>query len=290
LLRQPGSLLFQLGEQAGIPYDPAIDPIDFVIDYLWLDIYNYTQPDGWLFHFFNNAARQLCYIQTLSTVSGYDVKTIQELYAASRANAYRIITLTPASVVPNHPIPPLVARAIKALAFENRNSPIERAFAEPGDISAIFGPLQPWDRYFVSTSGGVNSAFNYWNVAMLQGYDVDFYSPRFGRMFLKNLLHVHTLTTNAAYDLIVYGPALPGTLRLHTNEVAAVSSSGNQLQVTYQPNAFPGITDPGSRIIDTPYYDHSCHSVSLTQPQEFYNDVNHWLIKNGIVFQTRGSK
>jgi pimeloyl-ACP methyl ester carboxylesterase len=287
---QPGSPLYQIGEEVGIPYDPELypDPYDYVADVAGRDLYIYTKPRDWLDGFFNNAGVLLRFVQNLSLVTGVDVTAISELYASVRENAYRVITTDyDLSLEPETECP--ITRQLFEIPAR-LEAPNVRL--EPGNMDEVFGTLQPWDRYFIGTNYHANWAFHVWNVALVRGYDIQSWEPRYGRMFLKNVAHIHTFITNAAYDLVVYTNALPSSLGKHTDILTSVQhiTQGVELRpgkivLHYQPSAFPDIPDLTSKTIRFPIYDKSCHAVSLTQPEELFTDLSNWLQEHGIEVQ-----
>src|SRR5262249_53503035 len=139
------------------------------------------------------------------------VTRITGLYASQRTRAYKIVD-------PSTPFDASQARAYGTavdVAQFLQPAQIEAALTatgEPGDMQSVFGALQPWDRYLITSNANANYAFYFYNVARLRGYEVDYTLPRFGRMFLKNVLFVRTFVTDAALDLVVYSPAIPSAL------------------------------------------------------------------------------
>lgn len=288
--RQPGSVLYRIGEEVGIPYDPSRypDPYDYVYRVAGRDLYMYTKPRDWLDGFFGNAGRLLRTTRNLSLVTGTDVTRIPEMYAARRQEAYRFADPsqfpdlglarslgTPLDVW--HFLVPAVREA-------------QRTLMEPGDMEAVFGRLQPWDRYFVGSNYNANWAFYFFNVARLRGYEVDYGLPRFGRMFLENVVFVRTFVTNAGWDLVVYTEAVPAALARHTETLTAVRHERalpegvprpGQIALSYRPDAFTGVPPVGTRTIRFPGYERSCHAVSLTQPEDLFADVSAWLAQSG---------
>jgi hypothetical protein len=286
----PGSVIYQIGEEVGIPYDPDFyeDPYDFVQGVAGRDLYMYAKPSGWTGGFFGNAARLLQFVQNLSLVTGVDVTAIPELYAAERANAYRVFdTNADFSLMPDDDVDPVTKSLFLASGRLEANS----AQQQSGDLTSVFGTLRPWDRYFLRTNYHANWAFHVLNVAKLLGYEVHYYENRFGRMFLKNVTHVETFITNAPHDLVVYTPALPQSLARHEDILESVqhvrhSSDGEdrpgKIILNYTSSAFPDLQGIGTRSIRFPIYRDSCHAVSLTQPEDFFADVSSWLKAKGI--------
>ncbi len=290
MFNRPGSVIYQIGEEVGIPYDPDIyeDPYTFVNEVAGRDLYIYPKPRDWLDGFFQNAATRLRFTQNLSLVTGVDVTAIPELYASERSNAYRIFDTDYAfDLMPDDDVDPVTRYHFLVSARLEANSVRQ----EPGDMTAVFGILQPWDRYFLSTNYHSNWAFHVLNVAKVRGYEVHYYENRFGRMFLQNIAYVETFITNAAYDLVVYTAALPQSLAEHEDILESVqhvkrSTDGEErpgkIILNYRPSAFPDIQGLDTRVIRFPLYSESCHAVSLTQPEDFFADVSSWLKNKGI--------
>ena len=286
----PGSPLYQVEADTGIPYDPEQypDPFDYIQDVGERDLYIYTKPQNWLGGFFDNAGVLLRFAQNLSRVTGVDVTAIPGLYASNRTDAYRVITTDY-----SFSLEPKIESPLTKILFEipaQWEAPQVRQ--EPGDLSLVFGILRPWDRYFIGTNYHSNYAFHYWNVAMVRGYDIHSWDPRYGRMFLKNVAHVHTFITNAALDLVIYSTAIPPSLARHSDILTSVQhvvrgeeARPGKIILQYQPSAFPDIADLTTRSIRFPIYAQSCHAVSLTQPEDLLNDVLQWLQEFGINVQ-----
>ena len=286
MFRQPGSPLYKIGEEVGIPFDPQSYPDVYeFLDVANRDPYIYTKPAGWLNGFFSNAGILLRTVQNLSQVTGVDTTSIGELYASARRNAYRLITASSNAGGGPGSSDPILQQLFEIPArMEEQN-----LLVEPGNMSQVFGQLQPWDQYFLSNNGSALWAFHELNVALVRGYDIHFYENRYGTMFLKNLAHVQTFITNAPLDLVVYAAAVAPSLARHTDLVSSVEhvTSGpearpGQIVVRYLPGAFPEIPDLTSRTIRFPVYSQSCHAVSLTQPLDLYQDVSLWLKEHGI--------
>jgi len=321
MFRQPGSPLFKIAQEVGIPFDPQAysDLYEFVENVAGRDAYIYTKPVGWLNGFFNNAGVLLRTVRNLAQITGVDVASIPEMYASSRLNAYRVVNVSSNTAAqPTHQLSGLNAgagasaraphprlerrgfveasqsggssdRLIRELFEIPTQAEPRNALAEPGDMSLAFGQLQPWDLYYLTGNSMANWAFHVFNIALVRGYDIHFYAPRYGRMFLKNLAYVHTFITNAALDLVVYSPAVAPCLARHTELVSSVErvttgpeARPGQIIVRYLPHAFAELPDLTSRTIRFPIYAQSCHAVSLTQPLDLFQDVSAWLKEHGI--------
>jgi hypothetical protein len=286
MLNRPGSILYRIGEEVGIPYDPGLypDPLDYVYTVAGRDYYIYTKPRDWLDGFFNNAGVRLRTTANLSRVTGMDARTIAGLYAANRSAAYRVINAdSPWAYAQGSDSP--VVRALFEVPARLEGA---AALEEPGDMTAVFGALQPWDRFFIGSNANANWAFHVCNVALARGYDIHFREPRYGRMFLKNVAHVRTFITNAALDLVIYAAALPSALARHSDILASArherrgpEDRPGRIVLEYRPGAFDDLPGLSSRSIRFPLYEHSCHAVSLTQPLDLFADVGAWLEETG---------
>jgi hypothetical protein len=282
MLRQTGSILYRIGSEVGIPYDPLRypDQFDYVHDVAGRDLYMYTKPSDWLSGFFDNAGLRLRTVNNLSLVTGVEARAIGELYAASRSAAYRVIDADSPWAYADESGSPLTRALFEAPALLESAGGLE----EPGDITDVFGALQPWDRFFIGSNSNANWAFHVCNVALARGYDIHYREPRYGRMFLKNLAHVRTFITNAALDLVVYTAALPPALARHGDILASVrherrgpEARPGSIVLEYRPGAFAELPTLTSRTIRFPLYDQSCHAVSLTQPADLFADIGAWL-------------
>ncbi len=291
LLRQPGSELYRIAAETGVPYSPAAYPDRFeYLEAAGRDPYIYIKPEGWLDGFFGNAGVLLRTVANLVKVTGADIPGISQFYASARTRAYRFAN----SAFSSNAAGPAVAvpAAVRVLFIDPAAREAGRMRAEPGDMTAVFGDLQPWDRYFVGSNINANWAFHTYNVAMMRGYEAHPADLRYGRMFLRNLVHVETFVTDAAYDLVVYAKAFAPSLARYADLVASANASREpaagesrpgRIVVAYRPDAFPGLPAVGTRTIRFPPYEKSCHAVSLTQPVELFHDAAEWLRGLGFV-------
>ena len=291
MLRRPGSELYRIGEETGVPYNPNAyaDRFEYLAA-VGRDPYIYVKAEGWLDSFFNKAGVLLRTTSNLIKVTGADILGISQFYASARARAYRVASANRNTGQPDPGI--AVPAAVRALFIDPAAREARRTLAEPGNMTSVFGTLQPWDRYFVGSNGNANWAFHVYNVAMTRGYEAHPTDLRYGRMFLKNLVHVETFVTDAAYDLVVYAKAFAPSLALYTDIVSSAratqdpvtgESRPGRIIVSFRQDAFPGLPAVGSRTIRFPHYDKSCHAVSLTQPADLYLDVSAWLRLMGFV-------
>jgi hypothetical protein len=346
MLESPGSPLYQLAAETGIPYVPYAESPGAVPNptpnqvqnyiYIWIDsvgrdAYHMAKPAGFFDGHRSAAQEFLTQIDTLSLMAGVDVAGIAEMYASARTGAYktraggagrsiRAQTMarprTPAGAAARTAMGKLAPGAVAAwertvaaprqraaydfsalvgLAPTANNLAAWLAPAGESDMAAVFGSLQPWDRYFVGLNYDSNDAFA-WNKATLRNYPFDFrFSSLFGRMFLENAAWVETFATNAAWDAVVYTAALPGAFALHTDILSGVqadaawppgSARPGRIVLTYLPAALPGSTVM-TRTVRFPSYSWSGHAVTMTEPLEILDDVVEWLALTGVPAKRR---
>lgn len=300
LWEEEGSPLFQIADEDGLNYapcrlqgNPDCKPYENAINFFYgdanRDIYNYTQPSNWMNDLADAVTVKLLKNEVLSAVLGMDVSEIDELYAANRTGAYRVIeedaewlkkrmAFGRDGVFFDQRIP--LARRLEMLGRGTRK--FSSTELTTGNLPGIFGELEAWDRYYVSSHMMVNVIFY---INDLLYYNIDPYQTLYGDMFLKNLVYVNTFITNAAYDLIIYGNALPGALRRHTELVDSVdwqteAEGGEErpgwITVHYKDDAFGGVAGLDSRKFRFPLYPISCHAVEITEPVELLDDVTDW--------------
>jgi hypothetical protein len=295
---QPGSVMFQVADEEGLTYTPCppddtddCDPYNnalmFLIYEAERDIYNYTEEYGWLFGLGDDVTRKLLVPEILSEAVGMDVTTIDALYAENRADAYRIID--PEADWASKMLSPSVENErrfellpfVERVLWEQRGRLPYSPDLTTGQMQDVFGTLEPWDRYYLSSHSIVNLTFH---VSDLMTYEVEPYNSLYGELFLENLLYVKTFITHAAYDLIIYGPALAEALALHDKVVSGTQweqspaeneARGGWITVDYAPGAF-GFEQAQSRSFRFPLYPESCHAVEVTEPVEFLDDVRQW--------------
>ncbi len=303
MLEAPGSILDMLADETGVPYIRYSDqpwaeenptPYDIMnniyeyLDTIGRDPYFYSKPDGFFSGYFDAAADLLTHYETLSLMTGVDVAGIPELYASVRQRAYKI---------------KLLEQDIFQMSFsaligpEPKESDLD-AFLFPhaeDDMTAVFGTLQPWDRYYIDLNYDVSLAFQL-SMLVMQGYDTNFhYSERFGDMFLENVAFVETFITNAAYDIVVFSPAIPDALAYHTSKLnrsihdadgPAQSNRPGRILLNYKSGSVPG-SNVTARTIRFPRYTNSGHAVTMTEPEEILDDVVIWMNTTGLSVSTQ---
>ena len=303
MLEAPGSFLYQLALETGVPYIPLQDQpgasgtptpnqiMNNIYDYLYKinrDPYIYPKPDGFLLGFFDTAAKLLTYFSNLNQMTGVNVGSIPEMYASARQQAYKIRLTSDAN------------QTAQYSAFIGPPPKEQQLAAKPsslseGDLASVFGVLQPWDRFFIDLNYAVSRAFSI-NHVDSSGYNVHYrYSHLYGRMFLETVAWVNTFITNAAYDVVIYSPSIPRALGLHGDILSgsfhdragpAGAERPGQILLDYRSGRVPGSTVT-RRTIRFPYYSNSGHAVTLTEPGEMLADVIAWLGTTGMNVNNR---
>ena len=298
MLEAPGSLLDQVAAETGIPYvryrsrpganqNPTAGQVmNYIYDYLYQvgrDPYICSKQEGYLNGHRSAAQDFLTRIDTLSLMIGVNAAGIAEMYASARDRAYKI--KLPEVFWADLDFSALVGPPPGQDDLQATLSP-----AGEENLAAIFGRLQPWDRFFIDINYDVSDIFA-WNRVTFQGYSVAYQSsPLFGRLFLENTAWVETFATNAVWDIVVFTAALPEALALHTSILSGSQhdSTGppgavrpGQIFLTYRPGSVPGFQGH-SRTIRFPRYTLSGHAVTMTEPQEMLEDVRAWLEGTGI--------
>jgi hypothetical protein len=253
LLDLPGSPVFQLAAELGLPFTPCSEQgpaclpwqnaVDFVEDVAARSRYDLQASNTWLSNLFAAEKATLSHLPTLAQVLGLDPATIPQLPADQRLGAFRMIG------VGSYP-------------------------ADGGTITAL-GPLPAWDRYYIPFLAESNNAIRS-TIADHVGIGPD--DPHFIDLFLRNLVHVDTFITAAARDIAIYAPSIAPTLESHDTIVAKVDTLPESMVVHYHPTAFPDDPDApqGTRTIRFPAYDAS-HSVALDQPVALRDGLAAWL-------------
>ena len=343
MLEAPGSPLYQVAAETGIPYVPYAESPGAVpnptptrvqnyiydwIDSVGRDAYHIAKPAGFLDGHRAAAQEFLTDVDTLGLMTGTDVLGIADLYASARSGAYKTRAggedgsggrsraafgrrmpqaqsgRTAKGKLATGPIRSVRERLAAAVrprlvydlsALVGPAPKADRLAAWLGtagedEMTAVFGILRPWDRYYLDLNHDITSAFAL-NKATLRSYPLDFRSsPHFGEMFLENAVWVETFATNAAWDSVVYTAALPGALALHTDilEEVRLDAEGppgaarpGRIVLTYRPSAVPG-SAVTTRTIRFPGYLLSGHAVTMTEPMGILDDVIAWLASTGV--------
>jgi hypothetical protein len=344
MLEAPGSPLYQVAAETGIPYvpyaqspgavpNPTPNQVQSYI-YRWLeavgrDVYHMAKPANFFDGHRSAAQEFLTQPDTLSFMTGVDITGVAGMYASARSEAYKTRAggssvdgrLTSTASTASHSAAGREGRIVKGkLAsgtgrtvpgltvaggrqkivydFSALVGPAPKAIelaawlASVGEseMAAVFGALQPWDRYYVDLNYDITNAFA-WNKATLRNYPLHFQSsPLYGKMFLENAAWAETFSTNAAWDSVVYTAAMPGAFALHTDVLSNVqldtawppgAARPGRIVLTYRPSSVPGSTVP-TRTIRFPKYLLSGHAVTLTESMEMLDDVIEWLASTGV--------
>jgi hypothetical protein len=259
--------------------DPFANALQYVDTTAGRDVYAYSKPRNWMARRFAGAGDVLQRVQALSLLTGVDVAAIPELYASERDQAYRVIA---GDEPPSDLRDPHLMRRVRPGEALRRRA---EGAMHPGDLADTFGMLHAWDRYFVGCSDEVNEAF-YANAAVRAGFPVDPLDDRIGGLFLHNAALVETFVTDAATDLVIYAPALPGALAMHDELVASVAYDADapagtarpgELVLTYRPEALTDVAMRAVVRVRFPHYERSGHAVALFQPAALRADVAEWL-------------
>ncbi len=307
LLEQEGSIVYQIAEEVNETFTPCTTPdcnrigtiYDFIEEIAGRDLYGCHKPLGWTDSFFNKGAQLVSNSNHFSDITGTDVKNIADMYAAQRSQGYKYFWQGPEDT--NHPVNhSQLERDLSLLTAKEQyiyKSKLNRYLSDrkgmaASDFPSIFGSLQPWDVYYLPLNYDANYSYHYYTASVIRAYQSYSYNPLTGHKFLQNLIHVKTFITNAKYDLVVYTNALPLAFRHHTDVIQESLHLKNEpvqaerpglIQVRYVNGAFNLPENIGIRTIRFPLYTNSSHPVSLTEPEEFYNDVKEWLQEGKLI-------
>ena len=303
LLEQKGSVVYEIADEVGETFTPCTSPdcnrlgtiYDFIEDIAGRDLYGCHKPMGWTDSFFDKGAELMINSEQTIDMTNWNIKNIAPMYAGARSRAYKYFAAGPdgSNGLENMPLPnpdlsvlPEKEQYLFKSKMKRFKTDLTRGAAS--DFPLIFGVLQPWDTYFLSLNYDANYAYHYFTASVIREYLSYSYNPLTGRKFLQNLIHVKTFITNAKYDIVVYTNALPIALRSHTDIVEKSNHLKNDplqaerpglIKIRYKNGAFNLTENIGVRTIRFPFYTQSSHPVSLTEPEEFYNDVAAWLNK-----------
>jgi hypothetical protein len=249
MLEMDGSIIHQIAAETGVPFVPckmqpsSCVPFTNVVGYLATvgrDLYDVRKPAGDAFMTYAAIGARLEDPAVLPRALGTDPAEIEPLYAGARASAYRL-----------------------AESFDE-NEPL----AEP------FGTLEPHDRYFeVELFTLLGRPFA---SAEAQALGIDREHVRYGRLFLEDLLTVRAFVTNAAFDAVIWTPALAQALSTYTTDIESVRMEDEAIVLDYKSGAF-GLEAGASRTLRFPAYAGAGHSVGLTEPDKLAADIAVWL-------------
>ncbi len=246
------------------------------------DPYNISKNDGWVYQKLDDAVVKLNQLSIVSEHLGINVTTVDWLNASQRRFvAYRVGD--PSLLPPESYLKTYDQSMELSARFLRFDSPKENYDPNHGDLHTRLGVLTEWDRYFMSLNDDIYNAF-YSDQAF--DFQIDPFNPRFGRLFLHNLLYVKTFVTQSAFDYILYALTIPKALGLHTNLVSksehdttprpGIERSG-WIHVTYLPNVFDDQPEQSVFTIRFPHYSQAGHTITIDQPGELLQDVKEWL-------------
>ena len=224
------------------------------------DIYAYRREYNWLFDYTDYGIAKMLQFSMFGQFIMNDPTKINDLYAANRTGAFRYKNgngysrnITGSDEFKNLP------ESVKIIM----NARIEQRNAHPlssGDLESVFGTLPNYDEYYVDTNSTINSTF--------YSASVSPYSDVNGEMFLENIKTVKTFITNAEEDIILYAKATPEAAKKFSS-VSSVETGDESFTVHFK--------DGQSATVTFPFYPESSHSVSVNQPEKFFNDVKNWM-------------
>ncbi|WP_181233304.1 S10 family serine carboxypeptidase-like protein [Enhygromyxa salina] len=254
LFEQPDSVIEQFALELGVDYVSCAEkggPCDAYgnatsfIGSQGRSAYDYRAPASWLNDVFNLVAARLNDVDTTETLLGVELSQIMGITADQRAPGWRFVHAG------SYP-----------------------ADAELGNWPDHGGALNSWDRYFLSFNAEALGQFRSVDARAL---DLDPADPHFGELFLSNLVFVDTLITEAAYDVVIYTPAIPAALESYSALVASVivDPDAREWTVEYQDGV---LANPGARVVSVPVYAAS-HAVTYDEPGKLRDDVELWLFE-----------
>lgn len=263
LLEIPGSPIYEVETETGVnyspcsQYNPGCEPHNNALQYLQKagrDMYSYRRPYNWLFDYTDPGAQKMVELNLFKKLIQNDPAEIDWLYASNRTKAFRYSGGYLKNAVADISRVPLSVRT----EIEYNKNAIQPMLA--GNLDQTFGVLPSYDEYFIDLHTDVTSIFYYASTTP--------YSDINGDMFLENLRDVRTFITQAEEDIIIYAPGLPLSLK-EFDGVSDVTVDDNDFTVKY--------TDNTEVTVKFPFFPASSHSVSVNQPEQFYNEVNEWL-------------
>jgi hypothetical protein len=282
-----GSVIFEIAADEGLTFtpcsqqgggcDPYQNAINFVEQAAGRDRFAYPFPYDWLFVRIDSLAPKFSTLDLATQIFGADPRNVDWLYASERTGAYRTPGTFPSIWVPfmQDPVP---SRALLLASPPAPGTP-----RVDGDFPATFGDLEAWDTYYLPSN--YYPILNVFYGGTASQYAIDPYSDVFATAFLRNVVYVDTFLTNAAYDLVIWGPSIPETMKLFPAYVANVTRDDTEpanadrpgvVVVEYANGAF-GLGPGEQRTIRFPFYDDASHTVPLSQPVEILADMEAWL-------------
>jgi len=268
LFEEEGSPPYQLAAETGEPFtpckaqaSPACNPeynaFAYVTERAGRDLYKYDEPSTW------STEREDEMLPVLLSPLHYqefldqDPRTIAEMYASQRIDAYKGALAMPGAAG----LPAVLWRLPRRQVATTGPFDLEAGFR------AVFGALAKDDAYYAAMNLSV------W--ALFEASPFSYHTDTVGGLFLEVLLYADTFLTAAGFDLICYSPAVPITLGRRA-DVQSVSQGSDALTVTYAQGAFPGLEAGTTRTMRFVPYAASGHSVPMAEPVKLLNDVRAW--------------
>jgi len=263
LLEIEGSPIYTVESETGVnyspcsQYNPGCEPHNNALQYLQKanrDMYSYRRPYNWLFDYTDPGAQKMVELALFEKLIRNDPREIDWLYASNRAKAFRYSSGYLKNQISDLSRIPATIRT----EIEYNQSNIRPMLV--GNLDQTFGTLPSYDDYFIDLHTDVTNVFYYASTTP--------YSDINGEMFLENIRDVKSFITQAEEDIIIYAPALPLSLK-EFEGVSGVTVEDNDFTVKFSDNT--------EATVHFPFYPVSSHSVSVNQPEQFFNDVNEWL-------------
>ena len=270
VLEKTGSPLYEIQQETGRKYSPCgsgswnCDKHSNALNYVrnaGRDIYAYRKTYNWLFDYTDYGIAKMLKISMFGQFIMNDPTKIEYLYAEKRKNdgAFRYkggFGYTKNIADLDRLDLPESVKIIMQARIEQRNAhPLSS-----GDLESVFGTLPSYDEYYLDTNDTINSLF--------YSASVQPYSDVNGEMFLENIKTIKTFITKAEEDIILYAEATPEAAKSFSS-VASVETGDESFTVHFK--------DGQSATVTFPFYPESSHSVSVNQPEKFFNDVKNWM-------------
>lgn len=269
VLEKSGSPLYTIQQETGKKYTPCgnnswnCDKYNRAVNYVrnaGRDIYSYRREYNWLFDYTDYGIAKMLQFTMFKQFIMNDPTKIDALYAANRTGAFRYngsygYTKNIAELDKLENLPESIKIILKARIEQRSAHPLSS-----GDLESVFGALPQYDEYYVDTNDTILSTF--YNAS------VDPYDDVNGEMFLENIRTAKTFITNAEEDIILYAEATPEAAKKFSS-VSSVETGDESFTVHFK--------NGESATVTFPFYPESSHSVSVNQPEKFFNDVKNWM-------------
>ena len=268
VLEQSGSPLYEIQQETGRKYTPCgsswnCDKYNRAVNYVQTagrDIYSYRKDSNWLFDYTDYGIAKMLQFSMFEQFIMNDPTKIEALYAANRTGAFRYrsgngYSRNIADLDKLETLPESIKIILKARIEQRSAHPLSS-----GNLESVFGTLPKYDEYYVDTNDTILSTF--YNASVQPYSDVN------GEMFLENIKTAKTFITKAEEDIILYAEATPEAAKKFSS-VSSVETGDESFTVHFK--------DGSSATVTFPFYPESSHSVSVNQPEKFFNDVKNWM-------------